>query len=372
MTVFCNISVAVGVSATISATYQLATLHIESTPPGVDVIASTCYPVLTGVCNTTNWTATNPTNMAAHTYVYPKHTLIGGTQYSLDDNSLTGCNQGTTGSIPNVCSVSVAVGTTATISASYTKTPPLPECPTSAPNLVQNPSFESVQAQGFLPPGQWAILDTTDTEVREWTRRDPVRIPRITDNLASHGLLIAPFAGSKFALMKSKTTPPTQSIGIVGALSQPTSIGKKYLFRAQVATEYLQHALSFTWWLRDSATGADSAHSGMLTVPQTTGWEPLEGTITANANYDRVVIDFRQSHQDWLINGGRWGLIDDVHVCKITPDPTSPPPPPPSTTKPWWKNTALMTAGGAGVGVLLLIGAVTGYVLRRKAKRKKG
>ena len=83
-----------------------AILKVQSTPTGVTLPNPTCYTLATGTCGTTNWTSKNTGSIPTTIYKYPVVTTIGGTSYTLSANSLTGCNEGTAGSKPNVCKVS--------------------------------------------------------------------------------------------------------------------------------------------------------------------------------------------------------------------------------------------------------------------------
>jgi N-acetylneuraminic acid mutarotase len=318
---------------------RTATLNIQSTPAGVHVVPDTCcFPVTAGTPGITNWVLVNVGNMATQSFTYPKYADIGGVSYTLNPNSLTGCNQGTSGLTPDTCSVSVALGATGTISATYSITPPLPTCPASAANLVRNPGFETVQLNQprVIYAGSYAILDPTGTpmtEVQDWTRMDHARLPRATDNPGGYGILLPPFEGLKVALMKSFSWGgPGFTVfqgyhpdGIVGTLSTPTTVGSTYLVSAEISTEFVPHAPSFEMWLRSSTTGADSAHIMQVVLPQqATHWTLFAGVITASDQYDRVVISYNQGKDDYPINGDRWAQVDDVHACQTATTVTTP------------------------------------------------
>jgi hypothetical protein len=173
----------------------------------------------------------------------------------------------------------------------------------------------------------------------------------VTDNPGSpYGILLQPFEGSKEALLQSLSyfgAGPTflgyHPDGIVGTLSSPTTVGSTYLISAEIATVFLPHAPSFEMWLRNSTTGADSAHIVQVVLPQTTNWKLFAGAITANAVYDRVVISYDEGQLDYQANGGRWAQVDDVRVCKTSTDSA------PTTLLPWWKRPLALV-------VIILVG----------------
>lgn len=89
----CEVSVAAGASATISATYKRtrnplhgATLKAQSIPPGVHISTFWCFTVTASTCSsgggTTSWTSTNAAAIPTKTYQYPQYATIGGAQYT--------------------------------------------------------------------------------------------------------------------------------------------------------------------------------------------------------------------------------------------------------------------------------------------------
>jgi len=99
-----------------------------------------------------------------------------------------------------------------------------------------------------------------------------------------------------------------QAQGLVGELSSTTSVGATYSLSARVAVASSFHAGTFEMRLRNSATGAQSALIAHTSITYTGNWMQITGTVTANANYDRVVI--RAYHE------GGYDLVDDVQMCE--------------------------------------------------------
>lgn len=221
-----------------------------------------------------------------------------------------------------------------------------PSCAPSSPNLVLNPSFESVSG----PPGsngEWPVFEpllgagsgVSTTQVPGWTRSDTGSLwPRAVSNGS-------PWAPTRLAALGSTylLIPPRGAQGVVGTLSTPTSPGVTYLLSAHIATMDVGNAPTFALRLRNSATGAESA--AVVQEPES-NWALVTGTVPGGTGFDQVVQRYHAS----MTSGADWGLVDDIRVCRAaalapTGHPTS-----------WWSFSRV-------VGVSALAAVLTGVLV---------
>lgn len=204
-----------------------------------------------------------------------------------------------------------------TETASPTPVPtPTPTCATNAPNLLQNPGFESVGTPTNSAGTDWTALEAATTNVLTWTRVNPgAAPPLVTSNgAASYGLLHVAPQGSRYAVLPNYLASGSQEL--IGTLSTATTAGATYVLSAAIATEYLALIdATFEVRLRSSATGAESAPVVQASIAHPTSWGSLTGTVTDSTTYDRIVI--RYHYQPQASVGTRPGLADDVRVCQV-------------------------------------------------------
>ncbi len=217
-----------------------------------------------------------------------------------------------------------------------------PTCPTSAPNLVQNPSFESVGVSTVQSGTVWRVYETATTEVPQWTRLTPQSPwPSVLVNPGLHGFSHLPFHGSKLAILRNYGSGTTQ---LHGTLSPTTTIGSTYVLSVEIATDKAAlNVPTVHMRLRNSATGAQSAPVVQAAVAHATDWTLLTGTVTATAPYNQVVL--YHSFQAGGTGGTRHALLDAVHVCTLSVASHGNPPG-------WW-TTARLVAGSVLGGSLI-------------------
>ncbi len=353
-----------------------AVLNVQSNPPGVIIANPTCYTVSVGPCGTTNWTSTKTGGIPTTIYEYPLTAIINGTNYTLSANSLTGCNQGTGGSKPNICKVSVDSGTTATISATYLITPSKPPFSACTANLVQNPSFESVDTSLNMTWGGsgigwkvWQIKDTGTTYVLNWTEENPAGTWMFVLNgtyVSSAGAIPTwqpptAFDGSKIAVMNG-LYPGYPPNGAVNTLSTPTAPGATYEVSAQLATIGYPGSTTYDLRLRNSSTGAQSAPITQTVGQQTGNWVLLHGTVTDISSFDQVVV--RYNGPSGVLHGQDYfGFVDDVHVCRV------------GRTPPWWQTPGALSGLVLGaitiIGLILVVLVFGGWLFFQHRRRNK-
>lgn len=216
-----------------------------------------------------------------------------------------------------------------------------PGCAAAAPNLVQNPGFESVGVGTGFTGTVWEVLDTATTQVPTWTRTNTSANPPVVH----HGGFGVPpaFQGAGFASLASNQ-------GLLGTLSSPTNAGATYVLSAEILRTGVANPATLDVRLRNSATGAQSAPLVQAANAPPLTWVLLTGTVTGAA-FDRVVV----RHQ-----AGGALIVDDVRVCRATvalPDPVSG----------WW-TTPRKLAMAAVLGVILLGGL--GWAARRRFRTR--
>ncbi len=239
----------------------------------------------------------------------------------------------------NVGSIFVALALFALAAAPLVNPPPVyaatSDCGNGAPNLVQNPGFESVSSTNTTP-SKWYI---TSNEVPHWSKPigDATNYPWVQTNGAME---IAPsWEGSNSAVILGVNGV----IGIAGDLSTPMVVGATYDVSAMVNVVGTGDPATFELRLRQSASGLESAAIAQKTTSAGGGslsWKVLSATVVPNMSYDQVTV-----RHTWLggSNNAGYGIIDDVHVtCKN------------SGTLPWWKNH------GAQAGLVLFALAMIG------------
>lgn len=333
-----------------------AVLKVQSNMAGVNIANPTCYTVATGTCGTTNWTSKKTGGIPTTTYKYPLTATIGGTSYTLSANSLTGCNQGTSGSKPNICKVSVPGGSTATISANYILTPSPPPFSACTANLVQNPSFETINNSTARTWGSWQaweVFSTNTNEVPNWKLSNPPGnwVFVINGGVPPAGLIQSAFDGTKHAVVLGHSSG-SPAEGIIGDLSAPTTASATYELSAAVTDSGYPGTTNFEIRLRNSATGTESSPLTQAIGQQSVSWVLMHGHMTDNTIYDQVVLRYFGP----LLPGHEiYGLIDDVHVCRVNP------------VKPWWQ-----TPGVLGGLVLVLVTLTGGLIIRRTRHAKTG
>src|SRR5258706_4356175 len=252
---------------------------------------------------------------------------------------------------PNPTSTPLATAIPTATPTSVPTATPVPVCSTSAVNLVQNPSFESVTGSGPT----WNIIETATTKVPYWTRADSsalVHKPMVVGSGTYSSITATAHTGSKYALVAALSDNQIQ--GPVGTLSAITNVGSTYVVSAWVAATEDTPNPNFILRLKNSSTGAESAPVVQVSIAKSTpiGWALISGAITTTASYDQVVVRYQN------VYGVGWGLIDDVNVCKVTP-------------LPWWKNPALLT--GIVVVLAVLIGGITfGRTWKKRGHNYKG
>jgi hypothetical protein len=227
-------------------------------------------------------------------------------------------------------------------------------CTASAPNLVQNPSFEQVSG-----PGPWSwVLGATATVVPHWTQANVTfSHPYVGEGWPPDG--VTAFQGIRNAVIP-KVPFGYQDQGIAGELYAPTNVGTAYVMSVRITRgPYWQSATStFELRLRNSATGAESApvvQASGIFQDSWPNWVLLTGVVTPNANYDRVVLRYHSGSyniQD--------GYVDDVHLCEATAAPLHP--------AGWWTMWSGLTVGL----VVVILGGLLVWGLRRKRRDHQG
>lgn len=330
-----------------------AVLKVQSSPVGVTIANPTCYTLASGTCGTTNWISKNTGGIPTTTYKYPLTATIGGTSYTLSANSLSGCNQGTAGSKPNICKVSVPGGSTATISANYTLTPSPPPFLACTANMVHNPSFEVINPATARTWGSWQaweIFTNNSSEVPHWKRVSPgLNWAFVINNgIPPAGLIDPAFDGTKHAvLLGHSSSHPADEL--IGELSTPTTPGATYEMSAEISDSGYPGTTNFDLRLRNSTTGAESVPLTKAIGQQAVHWELINGHVTDNTSYDQVVLRYFGP----LLPGHEvYGLFDDVHVCRV------------GGTTHWWQT-------GGGV-VLALISLASGLTIWRSRRANVG
>lgn len=201
------------------------------------------------------------------------------------------------------------------------------------------------------------MYEPATTEVPGWTRKTPQSAwPSVIGNPALHGMTHQPFSGSKYALLRNY--PGSSRTEMFGTLSSSTSLGSTYLLTAQIATDKAAlNPPTFEVWLRNRTTGAQSAAVVQTAVAHATEWTLLAGTVTATAPFDEVVL--RHTIAPGGPGGTRHGLVDEVHLCRLTASTTG-------QATGWW--TTARVVGAAVLGSVLLLGLGWG-ARRRRARR---
>jgi hypothetical protein len=139
----------------------------------------------------------------------------------------------------------------------------------------------------------------------------------VSDAATLNGLPLAPAVGSKFAVVAPGLPQPQ---GLRGQLSATTSVGATYVLSAEIKLPFAAagsaYASTITLGLRNSATGAQSAPF-VGSYNYATNWTFLSGTVTANANYDEVVLLWEDGLSSFAGVVLAFALVDDVHLCEI-------------------------------------------------------
>ena len=219
------------------------------------------------------------------------------------------------------------------IATSRPTSAPTRTCAIDAPNLVQNPGFESVTGTpytDFYGFGGWWVYEPSGidlTQVTGWTRTKPSANGPLVVNNGTPGAPQTAFQGSRYVTVASYQ-------GIIGTLSAATITGATYVLSAQVGADAALGVSLLEVRLRNSASGAESAPMIAASALSSGTWTLVSGDLNANASYDRIVLRYPDG-----AGSGSW-IADDVHVCRATDAPNPP----------WW------TIGGAGV--LLVLGGV--------------
>jgi hypothetical protein len=188
-------------------------------------------------------------------------------------------------------------------------------CEPSAPNLVKNPGFESVSSTPFMS-GLWYVFESTNTNAPFWTRRNNIHAttggnfnhyaPAVATG--SMNAFPAAYQGSKLAWLLGYSFSPSGYQGLVGTLSTATTPGATYVLSARVREDRNSSGGAIEMRLRRASDGAETTQAVQAPVNDRSDWVLISGPVTANANYDRVLLRFYQG-------AGQGGYIDDVRVC---------------------------------------------------------
>ena len=289
------------------------TLFVTTTPDGITLIAPTCYTVTWGTCGVTSWSSTDIEGIPPTTYTFPLTAVAGGLHYVLVTGHFTGCNLGTPGTSGNQCRVSVERGGMGEIHATYRLVPlaPVPPCASGAPNLVLNPSFESVSGAGIYTGSTnpletwWYISTPATTMVPHWTR-DNTNEAIVFNAGTINGVTQLAASGQRFVGMGfADTTNPS---GIRGVVTPAPTVGTTYVLSAKVQSVDWPTAGVVSLRLANSGSGAHSALIYTTSAPQSTGWTLVGGAVVATGYYNQVIVHY--------VQGGGAARVDDVHVCR--------------------------------------------------------
>jgi len=240
-------------------------------------------------------------------------------------------------------------------------------CLPSASSLVQNPGFEQVTGPGHFGSGNFGSVGpywtatfgpyALQTEVPHWTMADQsAGLPNVDATGPPFGPPTA-FQG-KHARLEPQP-PALPDMGLAGELSATTNVGAVYVLSARITTALLAaHPSTFELRLRNSATGTQSAPAAQALIPPpgTTQWVLLTGVVTANANYNQVVLRYHMNY----VPDATGGFVDDVQVCQATAVPHG-------GTGWWtlWHAVAVAVAFG-----VLILGGLGGLWRRRGRYRR--
>ncbi len=295
---------------TAQAASGIGMLGVGSSPAGVVLISPTCYTVSYGTCGVGPWTSTDVEGIPPTTYTFPLSTVISGLHYVLTPGHITGCNLGTPGSLGNQCRVSVARGALGAITATYRllPPPPAPPCAIGAPNLVLNPSFESVDDGGVYtgstnPLETWWYISTPATSmVPHWTR-DNTNEPSVFNGGTISGVTQLAASGQRYAGME--LTFPS---GMRGVVTPAPTVGTTYVLSLMVDSVQWPTAGVVSLRLANSGSGAQSAVVYDTSAPESSGWAKIGGAVVATGYYNEIIVRDAQ--------GGGGALVDDVKVCR--------------------------------------------------------
>lgn len=289
------------------------TIVVTTTPDGISLIAPTCYTVAWGTCGVTSWTSTDIEGIPPTTYTFPLTAVAGGLHYVLVAGHLTGCNLGTPGTTGNQCRVSVERGVLGVIHATYRLVPPapVPPCAYGAPNLVLNPSFESVSGAGIYTGSSnpldtwWYVSTPAGTMVPHWTR-DNSNEPVVFNAGTIGGVTQLAASGQRYVAMQLPDTSVPS--GMRGVVTPAPTVGTTYVLSAMVLSKSWPTAGVVSLRLANSGSGAQSAVVYGTSAPQAGGWALVGGAVTAVGYYNQVIVRY--------VQGGGAALVDSVRVCR--------------------------------------------------------
>ncbi len=241
-------------------------------------------------------------------------------------------------------------------------------------NLVQNPSFEQVSAApvaaqsgffGIMTPGGtgWPIRQTAGTTgVPSWTTTTVYGQQYPPALVVDNGTFLPTSTahGARFAVLPGWLGERPQQL--VGTLATPTTAGTTYVLSAAIGRFGMAWAPNVKLWLRNSATGAQSAALLHPSSGHDFTWSLVTGTVSGGVSYDQVVLRFQEhwenSYDPWIFGGPSWeGFADDLRLCKAAA----------VVRPPGWWTTANVVAAAAALGVLVL---GVGWALRGRFRSR--
>jgi hypothetical protein len=305
------------VSLSLVSSVQAATgpayLSVTTTPDGITLISPTCFTMVWGTCGVASWTSSDNEGIKPTTYTFPLTATAGGLNYILVRGNFLGCNLGMPGTVGNQCRVSVDRGVIGAIHATYRLVPPpaVANCAYGAPNLVLNPSFESVTGAGVFsgstnPLDTWWYISTpAASKVPHWTR-DNSNEPVVFNGGTISGVTQLAASGQRYVRMgfADFSTPS----GLRGVVTPVPTNGTTYVISAMVESAQWPTSGVISMRLANSGTGAQSAVVYDTSAPESSLWTRLGGSVVATGYYNRVVIRY--------VQGGGAVRVDDVKVCR--------------------------------------------------------
>ena len=157
------------------------------------------------------------------------------------------------------------------------------DCGSGAPNLVQNPGFESVSSTNSIP-SKWYI---PSNEVPYWSRPigDSTNYPWVQTGVPTG--VVGSWEGTKSAVISGVNGV----IGISGGLSSPTTTGATYEVSAFIYVVDTGDPHNFELRLRNSTSGVESPVIATKTIAEVIpSFSKITGTITPNASYNQVTV----------------------------------------------------------------------------------